>query len=218
MSKLSQEFLPKGCPKLHSLSARPSMTSLQPTLTEGVEEFALRAKAKLEAQDYTGAAMEGSRALDILPNLAEISIVRGHALLSPLLDSLMGSNGTMPVREDFKGAYDAFRLALIMDPSSAEAAMELERLGELLKRLPDMIDQPAEVVEIDEPGPRTANSGLDDVGLDVIVIGAGAAGIGCAFTLTNTFGLEPSRVLLLERGEAVGTSFRMWPNEMRYAS
>ena len=45
-------------------------------------------------------------------------------------------------------------------------------------------------------------------GLDVIVVGAGAAGIGCAFSLTHTFGLDPSRVLLLERGDAIGASFR----------
>ena len=54
--------------------------------------------------------------------------------------------------------------------------------------------------------------------LDVIVIGAGAAGIGCASTLTNIFGLEPDRVLLLDRGESIGTSFRMWPEEMRFIS
>merc|ERR1719223_976709 len=36
--------------------------------------------------------------------------------------------------------------------------------------------------------------------------------------LQNVFGLDPSRVLLLERGEAVGTSFRSWPEEMRFIS
>ena len=55
-------------------------------------------------------------------------------------------------------------------------------------------------------------AGLD---VDVIVVGAGAAGIGCAFSLTHTFGLDPSRVKILERGDAIGTSFRSWPEEMR---
>ena len=60
-----------------------------------------------------------------------------------------------------------------------------------------------------------ALAGLD---ADVIIVGAGAAGIGCAFSLTNTFGLDPSRVLLLERGEDIGTSFRLWPEEMKFIS
>ena len=54
--------------------------------------------------------------------------------------------------------------------------------------------------------------------LDVIVIGAGAAGIGTAHTLTNIFGLDASRVLLVDRGDAIGATFRLWPQEMRFIS
>ena len=36
--------------------------------------------------------------------------------------------------------------------------------------------------------------------------------------LTRTFGLETSRVLLIERGEGVGDTFRRWPAEMRFIS
>ena len=53
---------------------------------------------------------------------------------------------------------------------------------------------------------------------DVIIVGAGAAGVGTALMLTKTFGLEASRVLLLERGESVGETFRRWPEEMRFIS
>ena len=49
-----------------------STPSLEPTLTEGVESHTCRAKALLEAQDFEGAAREGSRGLDILPHLAGI--------------------------------------------------------------------------------------------------------------------------------------------------
>lgn len=62
-----------------------------------------------------------------------------------------------------------------------------------------------------------AHDGLD---ASVIIVGAGAAGIGCAVSLTGGFGLDPARVLLLERGTAMGTSvnstFR--PEEMRFIS
>ena len=54
--------------------------------------------------------------------------------------------------------------------------------------------------------------------LDVIVVGAGAAGVGTALMLTKNFGLDTSRVLLIERGEAVGETFRRWPKEMRFIS
>ena len=36
--------------------------------------------------------------------------------------------------------------------------------------------------------------------------------------MTRAFGLDPSRVRLLERSDAVGASFRAWPEEMRFIS
>ena len=54
--------------------------------------------------------------------------------------------------------------------------------------------------------------------LDVVVVGAGAAGVGTALMLTTTFGLDTSRVLLVERGEEIGETFRRWPDEMRFIS
>ena len=54
--------------------------------------------------------------------------------------------------------------------------------------------------------------------VDVVIVGAGAAGVGTALMLTKTFGLDPSSVLLVERGEEVGATFRRWPAEMRFIS
>jgi len=54
--------------------------------------------------------------------------------------------------------------------------------------------------------------------LDVLVVGAGASGIGMALMLTRTFGLDPERVLLVERGEGTGETFRRWPREMHFIS
>ena len=208
----------------------------QPELADLVEEQVFRAKALLDKQDFAGAAAEGDRTLDILPHLAEVSIIRGHALLSPLLNAIRESVTPSVCRKDFKPAYEAFRLALVMDPSNADAAKELERLTELLKRVPEFPPQTSveieevEVQEVAEPPVVEQVEARAHVGpdagpeqdmyemLDVIVIGAGAAGIGVGFTLTNIFGLDSSRVLLLERGEAIGTSFRKWPAEMRFIS
>ena len=54
--------------------------------------------------------------------------------------------------------------------------------------------------------------------LDVVIVGAGAAGVGCALMLTKTFGLDASRVVVVERGDEVGATFRRWPAEMRFIS
>ena len=83
------------------------------------------------------------------------------------------------------------------------------------------IDTTGEIEEVvDEAVVEAASDAESVAGLDatVIIVGAGAAGIGCAVSLTDVFGLAPSRVLLLERGETIGTSFRMWPDEMRFIS
>ena len=49
---------------------------------------------------------------------------------------------------------------------------------------------------------------------DVIIVGAGAAGVGCAIVLQD---LGVSSMTILERYE-VGASFLRWPAEMRFIS
>ena len=85
----------------------------------------------------------------------------------------------------------------------ARAAVSMVKLPFKLPDLPFTNDDTAE---------------LAAAAYDVVIVGAGAAGVGCGMTLTKTFGLDPSRVLLLERGDAIGESFRRWPAEMRLIS
>ena len=68
------------------------------------------------------------------------------------------------------------------------------------------------------PASNCNSTAAAEPALDVIIVGAGAAGVGCALMLTKTFGLDASRVLLIERGESVGETFRRWPAEMRFIS
>ena len=51
---------------------RNMIASLQPSLAEGVQEHTFRAKAMLEGEDYAKAERECNRALEILPDLAEV--------------------------------------------------------------------------------------------------------------------------------------------------
>eukprot|EP01052_Picozoa_sp_SAG31_P030431 SAG31_NODE_3120_length_4655_cov_1.886304_3_plen_158_part_00 len=59
------------------------------------------------------------------------------------------------------------------------------------------------------PRPMTLES------YDLIIVGAGASGIGCA-VMAKEFGVQPGRTLIIERGNAVGSTFEEWPLEMRF--
>lgn len=89
-----------------------------------------------------------------------------------------------------------------MNPDCSETDLQRDRLHHLLRELPPSIP-PKEV--------RKAN-------YDVIIVGAGASGIGVGLMLTETFRVDKSRVLIIERGKDVGESFRRWPEEMKFIS
>lgn len=171
------------------------------------EEHAFRSASLLEAQKYADAALEADRALDCLPLMARTALTRGRALLHPALAKMV-EKGELPPMELLDDVGRAFQLSARLDPDCEESKLELESLQKLIADLPSL-EAPARV----STGKSNAVAATD-----VIIVGAGAAGVGCALMLTKTFGLEPSRVLLIERGEAVGDTFRRWPAEMRFIS
>lgn len=92
-----------------------------------------------------------------------------------------------------------------MDPENAETKALLTNLTKM-KQLMQMYPQP--------PPPE----GAEGADADVLIVGAGASGVGMAMMLTRTFGVDPNRVMLVEKGNEVGDSFRKWPDEMRYVT
>ena len=62
---------------------------------------------------------------------------------------------------------------------------------------------------------RVVHSTHTDV--DLVIIGAGASGIGCAVQ-AKAFGIEPSRTLVVDRADRIGATFEQWPAEMRFIS
>lgn len=56
-----------------------------------------------------------------------------------------------------------------------------------------------------------------DTDIDLLIIGAGASGIGCAVQ-AKAFGIEPSRTLIVDRADRIGATFEQWPAEMRFIS
>ena len=236
-----------------------------PAALDSAENHALRADAYLKDDDYTAAALEADRALEILPVLAHTAVIRGKAQLSPLLDLIMSEDkASVPHPQEFKPAWESFTLAARLEPGNAEAQHELERMESLLM----LVEQGwhAGQVSVGEPaahghehehvhGPDCQHShghGHDEChdedchdddcqhehghvsarlqgltpavadplleSVDVLVVGAGASGVGCGLMLTRVFGLSNKSVLLVERGDQVGTSFRQWPKEMAFIS
>ena len=158
----------------------------------------------LEKEEYMAAVKEADKVLAALepslPALAQAALVRGKALVLEQM-RIMSVTGEMPKnRGVFRVVRDALELSRKIDPENDETKEILSRLLRLVRQLPP-------------PPPPTAARRAD---FDVVIVGAGASGVGTAVMLTETFGLDPSRVVLVERGAKVGETFRRWPAEMRF--
>ena len=53
---------------------------------------------------------------------------------------------------------------------------------------------------------------------DVVIVGAGCAGVGMSVMLSQMFKLDHRRVICVEQNSHVGSSFRLWPEEMKFIS
>ena len=100
--------------------------------------------------------------------------------------------------------YRTLMMALHLNPNNAEAKDEAAKLRGVMQLLA-MAQRKHHKHNHNEP-------------LDVVIVGAGASGVGVALMLTRVFGLDAGRILLVERGGAVGETFRRWPREMRFIS
>lgn len=114
----------------------------------------------------------------------------------------MTESGEKPPMELFEKVWEALELSRQLDPEYDTTTDKMAEAAQLLKEMP-------------RPDPPKAVASAD---FDVLLVGAGASGIGCALMLTETFGLDKSRVMMVERGEEVGETFRRWPKEMRFIS
>ncbi len=134
--------------------------------------------------------------------LSQKVLDHGRALMTPLLEQIKDGGRNDPHKAQFKKPIDMFELAIDLEPENTEAEEELEKMRDVL--------------EVPEEEPRPTPNHDDPY--DVIIVGAGASGVGMGLMLTKVFNLDPQRVLLIERGEKVGESFRRWPREMRFIS
>jgi len=136
--------------------------------------------------------------------LADALVAEANKTAAPLLEEVKGEKKIIEIDESLWISMDLYQMALFLDKENENAEENMGVLKEMMGK--EMHD------EICRPPPN------HDHPYDVIVVGAGASGIGVGLMLTKQFNLDPKRVLLVERGEKVGESFRRWPKEMRFIS
>ncbi|CAE7213621.1 unnamed protein product [Symbiodinium sp. CCMP2592] len=191
------------------------------SLISEVDSMVGHAEGLLRSKDYVAAAAAAEAVLRNLPLLSKAAVVRGNALLFPLLDQMMDGSRDNPSRAAFQEAGDMFLLAKKLDPENEVASIEEQNMKSIIQML-----LPGDEVDLHEIhhasdntvlGKNTQVSQHDD-DLDVVIVGAGASGVGVGLMLMEQFGIDRKRMLVLERGARVGESFRRWPKEMRFIS
>mgnify|MGYP002001379148 FL=1 len=167
--------------------------------------------------------------------LASKLVAEGRRAVAPLLQQVEDEDRENPAKEEFQEPLDLFLMALKLEKGkSLEATKALDAMWEAVhtaRRHEDrnlrrkqqvedteLVEAEVEVVELgaDDKARRPAPNHGDPY--DVIIVGAGASGVGMGLMLTRVFNLDPKRVLIVERGEQAGESFRRWPKEMRFIS
>ncbi|KAH8061715.1 pyridine nucleotide-disulfide oxidoreductase [Aureococcus anophagefferens] len=162
---------------------------------DGLSLRAERLKSLLLDEDFDGAAREGAAALE----------VEDKALRFAVGARVMCNTGR---------TADGWENGAVVKLYHREADWPEGEVVPYQVRLDDgtLIYAP---LDVDGCVRLRPSDGLD---ADVVVVGAGASGVGTAVSLTRAFGLDPARVRLVDRGDAVGASFRAWPAEMRFIS
>ncbi|CAE7688310.1 unnamed protein product [Symbiodinium sp. CCMP2456] len=191
------------------------------SLMSEVDSMVGRAESLLRSKDYAAAAAAAEAVLRNLSLVSKAAVIRGNALLFPLLDQIMDGSRENPNRAAFQEAEDMFVLARKLDPENEVAGIEEQNMKSIIQML--LPGDDADLHEIHHASDNTVlgkkpQVSKQDDDLDVVIVGAGASGVGVGLMLIEQFGIDRKRMLVLERGARVGESFRRWPKEMRFIS
>ena len=187
--------------------------------------------------DGAGLCAEGDKMLRLVEavderrrELASKLVAQGRKVVAPLLKQVEDEDRENPAKEEFQKPLDLFLMALKLEKGkSIEATKALDAMWEAVHaaRLnearsmanqgeTELVEAEVEVREVSDGALRPPPNHGEPY--DVVIVGAGASGVGMGLMLTRVFNLDPKRVLIIERGEKVGESFRRWPREMRFIS
>ena len=163
-----------------------------------------RAEGLMEAKDFEGAASLAECVLDgfDLNMLSRAALVRGKALGGALLAQIKDSEQAAPDREAFRGAWTMCMLALSLEPENKEARYQVDKLNNAVRELDSAagVEAAGSGSSQDEQKHQPACEHHhhhdhhhetsyvvqeldDDFPLDVIVVGAGASGVGVGIML-----------------------------------
>ena len=163
---------------------------------------------------------DGQAVNDRRREVVEALLEEGKNLAAPLLEQVKDESRPNPDRAMLQKPVDLFEMVLELElgiqgpelqKTCGTAEEEIEKLVEAGASV-NLVDDSDEEKEQERPPPN------HEYPYDVIIVGAGASGVGMGLMLTKFFNLDPERVVLVERGEKVGESFRRWPREMRFIS
>ena len=134
----------------------------------------------LEAKNYTKAAKMVEKMLKNVPkiedfnDLSRAALIKGKALLAPLLAQHNNKKRKNPSPEEFREPAELFKLAVHLDDDNADAVAEIESMHE---QGFISIEQAPLPEEPNHPEP-----------IDVLIVGAGASGVGLGVLMTSVFG------------------------------
>ena len=135
--------------------------------------------------------------------LSKCALLRGRAILGPLMKRLEDEDQKDPTETEFREAWVMFQLALRFVPENEEAQAELAKLNRLSETFSS--SDPSAVKEAAAPKPASSSTTtvvervgkpLHDAPLDVIVVGAGAlSGVSCIWQGVLLEVLQPAASL-----------------------
>ena len=136
----------------------------------------LGTKKYAKAASLVNSILKKAPKLEDFPNLSTAALIKGKALIGPLWVRYNNEKLKNPSVKEFRVPFDLSRLAINFDEENEEAMIEIDNMYE------------KGVVNEEEDKSKIPNEPNHPESIDVLVVGAGASGIGLGIMMTQVFG------------------------------